>query len=871
MSETRQRVRVIGIAMTAVLSMASMLTVGSASAAASSGTSVHTTASSTSVTASTKGAVSNTSRSSSGSQMAFSQAPKALRQAIMNTAGLKNQSRHVRASASLSGEQVTDPGASGGYDGFGGTVAISGTNAVIGSWFTGQAYFYSLRSGSWSLVSTVTDPGAYSNDYFGQSVSISGTNALISAPGATVNGHGSAGAAYFYSLSSGSWSLVSTVTDPNASNGDYFSYQVAISGTNAVIGAASHTVSGNTYHGAAYFYSFDSGTWTLIQTVNDPGIGTDDQFGQSVSISGTNAVVGAGGAVVNGADYAGKAYFYSMRSGSWSLVSTVADPGATSGDFFAYSLSVSGTNAVIGAVGTAFNQGAAYFYSLDSGTWTLTTTLSDPGAASPDQFAYAVSISGTNAVIGAWQHTVSGHTYQGAAYFYSLDSGAWTLTHTVDDPETGSDEQFGTAVAISDTTAIVGNWGATVSGSTDSGSAWKFSLGDPTVAVTAVADHASATVLVGDSYTVTASSNDSAANFGFAITSGGSNCSVGARTGVMTFSAATSCTVTITVTAGGSGYSGVATATEVFTINKKTQTITLGSNSGSQALSSSSSRNVLALASIGATTNDTDLGSAPRALPATSSYFSVNGGSTNSAHCSIVGSKISFTSVGVCTIDVNAGATANFNAADRRQFSLSIITAPIATLIVLNIPQNISRGPAGGYTYYGNEDAVVFSGFVQGDSNVGNPLGSVNIYSGTTLLCTSSINSHVGAQSFFSCSPTSTRLPAGLYTYIYASYVPGSPSVPTGNRSYLGSTSRNQTLTISTITVVFNKNSSSAVNTMASQSFTGGLSQALRTNNFSRQGHTFRGWALTATGSVRYTDQQSVTLTASLTLYAVWS
>jgi uncharacterized repeat protein (TIGR02543 family) len=72
-------------------------------------------------------------------------------------------------------------------------------------------------------------------------------------------------------------------------------------------------------------------------------------------------------------------------------------------------------------------------------------------------------------------------------------------------------------------------------------------------------------------------------------------------------------------------------------------------------------------------------------------------------------------------------------------------------------------------------------------------------------------------------------------------------------------------------TVVFNKNSSSAVNTMASQSFTGGLSQALRTNNFSRQGHTFRGWALTATGSVRYTDQQSVTLTASLTLYAVWS
>ena len=57
---------------------------------------------------------------------------------------------------------------------------------------------------------------------------------------------------------------------------------------------------------------------------------------------------------------------------------------------------------------------------------------------------------------------------------------------------------------------------------------------------------------------------------------------------------------------------------------------------------------------------------------------------------------------------------------------------------------------------------------------------------------------------------------------------------------------------------------------MQNQTFTHGVSQVLRASTFTRAGYTFQGWATTSTGVVRYNDRQSISVTANLTLYAVW-
>jgi hypothetical protein len=76
-----------------------------------------------------------------------------------------------------------------------------------------------------------------------------------------------------------------------------------------------------------------------------------------------------------------------------------------------------------------------------------------------------------------------------------------------------------------------------------------------------------------------------------------------------------------------------------------------------------------------------------------------------------------------------------------------------------------------------------------------------------------------------------------------------------------------------TYTVRFNANGGTG--SMADQTYASDISQALRTNAFTRTSHAFQGWATSATGEVVYADQQSVlnladTQNAIVTLWAVW-
>ena len=72
-----------------------------------------------------------------------------------------------------------------------------------------------------------------------------------------------------------------------------------------------------------------------------------------------------------------------------------------------------------------------------------------------------------------------------------------------------------------------------------------------------------------------------------------------------------------------------------------------------------------------------------------------------------------------------------------------------------------------------------------------------------------------------------------------------------------------------TYTVTFNANGGTG--TMEAQTFTEGEAQALTRNAFSYDGYTFTGWNTVQGGSgTSYSDQQTITATADMTLYAQW-
>jgi hypothetical protein len=213
--------------------------------------------------------------------------------------------------------------------------------------------------------------------------------------------------------------------------------------------------------GVIYIESLKVGGIALTYTLNNPnayGTSADDRFGYAVSVDGSYAIVGAYQEADAGGTASGKAYIYNVNTGA--LVHTLNNPTTTTNNFFGYSVSISGSYAIVGAYGTLTSSGKAYIYNVNTGA--LVHTLNNPtpfGTGNNDAFGWAVSISGSYAIVGAYGEDASGVFYQqaGKAYIYNVSTGA--LVHTLDNPNAygiGLDDWFGYAVAISDNYAIVG-------------------------------------------------------------------------------------------------------------------------------------------------------------------------------------------------------------------------------------------------------------------------------------------------------------------------------------------------------------------------------------------------------------------------------
>ena len=107
--------------------------------------------------------------------------------------------------------------------------------------------------------------------------------------------------------------------------------------------------------------------------------------------------------------------------------------------------------------------------------------------------------------------------------------------------------------------------------------------------------------------------------------------------------------------------------------------------------------------------------------------------------------------------------------------------------------------------------------------------------------------------------------------YTFSSWdpaLPSSPTYPDSNKTYTAQWTPN------TYYVHFNGNGNTGGG-MSDQPFTYGTSQLLSANGFTKKGHTFDGWATSASGSKFYNNQQSVinltdVQTGTVNLYAVW-
>ena len=288
-----------------------------------------------------------------------------------------------------------------------------------------------------------------SSDFFGNAVAISGDTLVVSAPGEASNATGvngsqsdnsllGSGAAYVFTRSGTTWSQQAYLKASNPGSGDYFGFFLAISGDTIVVAAANEDsastgVNGNQNDenainsGAAYVFTRTGTTWSQQAYLKASNTGAGDNFGDTISISGDTVVVGANGEAsfatgVNGnqndnsATSAGAVYVFTRSGIVWSQQAYIKASNTKAGQNFGWSVAISGDTLVVGAVneqsnavGVNGNQndistlgaGAAYVFTRSGTVWSQQAYLKASNSGSNDFFGNAAAISGDTLVVGA--------------------------------------------------------------------------------------------------------------------------------------------------------------------------------------------------------------------------------------------------------------------------------------------------------------------------------------------------------------------------------------------------------------------------------------------------------------------------------------
>ena len=214
------------------------------------------------------------------------------------------------------------------------------------------------------------------------------------------------------------------LTASDATIGDEFGNSVSVSGDYAIVGARFADNGG----GSAYIFFRSGPTWTEQAMLTASDASQTDIFGQSVSISGDYAIVGAY-LDDDGGSNSGSAYIFSRSDATWTETAKLTASDGAPGDLFGYSVSIAssiyGDYAIVGAVLIAqdnLNTGSAYIFKrseANPASWSETAKLTASDGAVLDQFGYSVSVSNNYAIVGAEGNDDDGES-SGSAYVYDV-------------------------------------------------------------------------------------------------------------------------------------------------------------------------------------------------------------------------------------------------------------------------------------------------------------------------------------------------------------------------------------------------------------------------------------------------------------------
>jgi hypothetical protein len=314
----------------------------------------------------------------------------------------------------------------------------------------GAVYIFSRNSGSWSQQAYIKASNGGSGDYFGYSLSLSadGNTLAVGASGEDSDAMGingdpvnndaiSAGAAYTFTRTAGTWNQQAYIKASNTNTGDAFGKFLSLSGDANTLAISavkersnSTTINGNESDnssfdtGAVYVFTQNTGNWTQQAYVKASNAEANDRFGLSLALSdnGDTLAVGAefensNATGVNGAEnnndasYSGAVYVFIRAIGSWSQQAYIKSSNSNQSDRFGNSLDLSsdGNTLAVSAFYEDSNSsgiggdqsdnsadfaGAAYLFERNNSVWLQQAYIKASNTEPNDEYGRTLSLNG---------------------------------------------------------------------------------------------------------------------------------------------------------------------------------------------------------------------------------------------------------------------------------------------------------------------------------------------------------------------------------------------------------------------------------------------------------------------------------------------
>ncbi len=288
-------------------------------------------------------------------------------------------------------------------DQFGHVVAVSGDTIVVGApndeqagTLSGSAYVFRYDGASWIQGPKLIASDAAVFDQFGFGVAVFEDVIVVGAYGDA----SSRGAAYVFRRNAGVWTQEQKLTASDGAAGDRFGEAVTVQQDRIFVGAP-YDDDGASQAGSVYVFEFGN-SWLEVGKLHPSNPSLNLGFGGSLSVDGNVLLVGA---TYSGALDDGAAYVYRGNGRGWVQEAQLIPSDGGPNDEYGKSVAIVGSYAVVGANShdeNAVSVGAGYLYFFDGVSWTEVAKLLASDGESGDQFGDSVATDGSTIVIGAF-------------------------------------------------------------------------------------------------------------------------------------------------------------------------------------------------------------------------------------------------------------------------------------------------------------------------------------------------------------------------------------------------------------------------------------------------------------------------------------